>query len=64
MRGRLLTQSEMCPVFVVIAQVFIHEPFQMPLVEHDDMVEQVPPTTLDESLCDSVLPGASNRNSD
>ena len=53
----LLIQAEMSPVLLVITDVFIHEAFQMPLIEYDYMVEQIAATVADESLCDAVLPG-------
>lgn len=53
---RLLAQPEMRPILVVIADVFVHQPFQMVLVEHDDMVGQVAATTPHEALSHAVLP--------
>lgn len=35
----LLFQSEMRPVLVVVADIFIHQPLQMAFVENDEMVE-------------------------
>jgi hypothetical protein len=32
-------QSEVSSVIVVIADVFVHQAFQMPFVEYDDMIE-------------------------
>ena len=39
----LLLQAEMRSVIMVVADILGHQPFEMSLVEHDDMVEQVPP---------------------
>ena len=39
--GRFLGQSEMRSTFVVLPDVVVHEAFQMPLIENDDVVEQV-----------------------
>src|ERR1035441_151186 len=43
--GSVLPQSEMSPVFVVIADVFFQQPLQMSLVQNDQMVEQIPTHT-------------------
>jgi len=55
----------MGPVFVVIADVIGKESLQVALVEGDNMVQQVTPTTLDPALRNSFLPrapeGGSNR---
>jgi hypothetical protein len=47
------------PVVVAVADVLSHEPLEMPLVEHDDVIEQVPAATPDEAFRDSVLPRTS-----
>ena len=49
-------QREMSPVVVVIADVLVHQAFQMPFVEHDDMVEQITPAVADPTLFNAVLP--------
>ena len=46
----LFSQREMRPVLVVVADVLGHQPFEMPLVEHDDMIEQVSAATADEAF--------------
>ncbi len=38
---RLLAQSEMRPVLVVVVDIIIHESFQVALVENDDVIEQI-----------------------
>jgi hypothetical protein len=43
---RFLVQPQMRAVFVVVTDIFTEKAFQMPLVEHDYVVEQVAPTTL------------------
>jgi hypothetical protein len=58
-----LAQAEMCAVVVIVVHAFGQEALQMAVVEDDDMIEQVAPAVADESLCYSILPGASNRNS-
>jgi len=37
----LLPQPEMSPVLMVVADVFIDEPFQVAFTEHDHVVEQI-----------------------
>ena len=59
---RLLAQPKVSSVLVIIADVFVHQPFQMALIEHDYMVEQVAAATADEALGDSILPRALERS--
>jgi len=47
----------MRPVVMVVADVLGHEALEMPLIEHDDMIEQVSAAVADEALGDAVLPG-------
>jgi hypothetical protein len=46
----LLLQPKVRPVIVVVADIFGHQPFEVSLVEHDDMVEQVSPAIAHEAL--------------
>jgi len=39
-RGTLL-QREMRSIFIVVPDVFVHQPFRMPLIRHDHMVDQI-----------------------
>jgi hypothetical protein len=48
--GRILCEPEMRPVFVIVADVFGQEPFQMLSVHGDHMIEQVATATLDPAL--------------
>src|SRR5712664_4420614 len=57
--GSLLVESEMCAVFVIVADVFAEKAFQVPLVEHDHMIEQIAAAALHPTLGNSILPGAS-----
>jgi hypothetical protein len=52
----------MCPVVVVVANVFGHEPFQVALVEHNNVIEQVAAAGADESFGNAVLPRAFERS--
>lgn len=54
-----LLQREMGPVFVIVADVLGHQPFQVPLVKHDHMVEQVSSTVANPALGDPILPRTS-----
>ena len=58
-----LLQREMRSTFIVVPDVFVHQPFQMPLVEHDHMVKQVASAIANPALGDAVLPGASEAGS-
>src|ERR1035438_8570484 len=46
----------MRPVLMVVTDVLTHQSFQMPFVENDDMVEQVPTAVPDSTLRDAILP--------
>src|SRR5215469_10218638 len=37
--GSVLTESEVGPIFVIIVQVFFHQPPQMPLVQNHHVVQ-------------------------
>jgi hypothetical protein len=55
-RRRSLLQREMRPILVVIANVGAHRPFQMPFVEHDDMIKQISSAIPNPAFCNTVLP--------
>ena len=57
-RRSLLRQSKMRPVVMIVMDVLGHQPFEMPLVQHDHMIEQVSAATTYEAFCHSVLPWA------
>src|ERR1035437_4321284 len=46
----------MSPVLVVITDVLSQQPSQVPLIENDHVIEQVPPRTANPALGNSVLP--------
>ena len=60
---RALRQREMCPVVVVVTDVFIHQAFQMPFIENDHMVEQITAAVADPTLGNAILPRASEAGS-
>src|ERR1035437_9844506 len=49
----------MSSIIVVIADVLFHNGFQMTLIDHDHMVEQVPAVAANPTPGDTVLPGTS-----
>ena len=40
-RWRIFRQSQMGPILVVVTDILRNQPFQMPLVQDDDMIQQV-----------------------
>jgi hypothetical protein len=61
--GRSLRQREMRSVFMVITNVFADQAFQMPFVENNHMVKQVPSAIANPTLCNTVLPRTSEAGS-
>lgn len=55
-RGRVLLESKMSPVLVVVEQVGRHQPLEMPLIQDDHVVQQVAPATSNPTLRHTVLP--------
>src|ERR1700745_2148298 len=53
---RVLRESKMRPVLVIVEQVRRHQPFEMPLVQDDHVVQQVASATSHPALRDTVLP--------
>src|SRR6516164_6231983 len=53
---RVLRESKMRPVRMVIEQVGRHESFEMPLIEDDHVVQQVASATSYPALGNTVLP--------
>ena len=49
----------MRPVLVIIADVVIHEAFQMVFVQNDHVIEQIPAARTNEPFRDAILPRAS-----
>ena len=54
----------MCPPVVIVINVRSKHTAQMPLVEHNHMVECVAPNTADDPLTIGILPGISRGNLD
>src|SRR5208282_2439210 len=51
-------------ISVIIGNVFLEQPFQVKLVEGNDVVQQVAAAAFDPSLGDTVLPGTPERRPD
>src|SRR5664279_3874176 len=62
--GRVLPQSKMSPVFVVIVDVVFQQSSQVPLVQNDHVVEQIPTHTSNPALGNAILPGTAKSSSD
>src|ERR1700732_218688 len=55
-RWRVLRESKMRPVLVIVEQVRRHQPFEMSLIHNDHVVQQVASATSDPALRNTVLP--------
>jgi hypothetical protein len=53
--GRSLRQRKMSPILVVVADVLIHQAFQMAFIENDHMVEQIATAVANPSFGNAVL---------
>lgn len=60
--GRIAVERHVGPVVVVEPDVVASEPEQVPLVEDDDVVEQLAADRSDEALGEAVLPGRSRHD--
>src|SRR6516162_9994087 len=58
----LLAQSKVRAVFVMVGNVFRQQPFQVPLVESNYMVEQLAAAASHPTLGDAILPGTCERS--
>jgi len=57
-----LPEYKMRAVFVVVANVFRKQTFEMASVHCDDVIQQITPAALDPSFRDSVLPWTLERS--
>src|SRR5271163_4516885 len=53
---RVLRESKMSPVLVIVEQVGRHQPFEMALFQDDHVVKQVASATSNPALSNTVLP--------
>jgi hypothetical protein len=49
----------MCAILEIVADVFVHQAFQMPLIENDHVVEQIPAAGAYPAFRNTVLPWTS-----
>jgi hypothetical protein len=54
--GRILVQSLVSAVLMIVADIFVNESSQMNLVEDDHLVQQFPAASPDPALRDAILP--------
>jgi hypothetical protein len=54
---RFLRQLEMRAVFVVVADVFREQPFQMAFIQPDNVIQQIASAAFDPRLRNTILPG-------
>ena len=54
--GCLLLQTKMGPVIVIVADVLIHQTFEVVFIDRDHMIEKIPATASHEALRHAVLP--------
>src|SRR5437868_2121350 len=58
---RVLRKSQMRPVLVIVEHILGHQTLQMPLIQDDDVIQQVPSATADPALSNAVLPWTTKR---
>src|SRR6202035_4290856 len=58
---RVLRESKMSPVLVIVEQVGRHRPFEMALIQDDHVVKQVALATSHPALSNTVLPRTAKR---
>ena len=61
---RILRQSEVGSIFMVIANILGQQPLEVLLIQDDHVVEQVSSATPNPALRDAILPGAAKRSAD
>src|SRR5713226_883157 len=61
---RVLRESEMSPILVVVEHVLRHQPFEMPLIQDDHVVKQVSSATSNPALGNTVLPRTAKGSAD
>src|SRR6516165_8787849 len=61
---RAFLKPQVRSIFVVVADIFGQQSFQMAFVDHDHVVEQVTPATFNPAFRHAVLPQTLIRRSD
>ena len=54
--GRIFRESEVRPIFMVVANILGHQPLEVLLIQDDHVVQQVASTTSNPALSNTVLP--------
>src|SRR5271170_1313257 len=54
--GCSLPESEMCAVVMIVVDIISEQPFQMALIQRDDVVQQISPTAFHPALRYTILP--------
>ena len=50
----------MKPILIIVVQVILQDPSEMSLIQGNDVVQNLPPTTSDPSLRKPILPGCTH----
>ena len=58
-RRRSLLQREMGSIVMIVPDVFVHQPSEMPLIHHDHVVDQITAAVANPALGNAVLPRTS-----
>src|SRR5580692_298321 len=53
----------MRPVVVIVADILVHQAFEMPFIDNDHMVEKIAATSTNPAFGNAVLPGTSEARS-
>src|SRR5437660_5282323 len=61
---RSLSESEMCAVLLVVANILREQAFQVAFVNCDDVIQEITPATPYPTLCHSILPTTFERGAD
>ena len=62
--GRILRESEVRSIFMVVANILRHQPFEVLLIQDDHVVQQVSSATPHPALSDTVLPRTAKGSAD
>src|SRR5258708_38996208 len=60
--GRILRKSEMGPILVVVAHILSHQPFQVPFVQDDHVIQQVASAASHPTFSNPILPWTAKRS--
>jgi hypothetical protein len=54
--GRIFAQRQMRPARMVVTEIFTKDPAQVLLIEHDDVIQTIPPYGTDHAFDEWILP--------